>query len=171
MADETRKAAGEGGGEKRGPGRPTLCTPECTAEVCKWLASGCYVETATALAGISVGTYYDWKKRGEAGEAPFSEFLDSIQRAENQAEARAVALIQKQGEEDPKALQWWLSHRHADRWADRSKVDHGGQADNPVQVEHTHAVDDATLAAIALRGRARNGDANGDAATDPAAEE
>jgi hypothetical protein len=117
-----------------GEGRPTSCTPEVTAEVCKWLASGCYVETACNLAGIHKGTHYDWLKRAETGEQPFADYADAIQRAENQAEARAVALINKAGEEDPKALQWWLSHRHSDRWADRSKYDIGGQKDNPVQV-------------------------------------
>lgn len=116
-------------------GRPTLCTPETIAEVCKWLASGCYVETACNLAGICKDSHYAWLKRAARGEQPFVDYSYAIQRAENQAEARAVALIQKAGEEDPRNLQWWLARRHSKRWADTSKHEVTGAEGGPVQVQ------------------------------------
>ena len=115
-------------------GRPTDCTPEKTEEVCQWLASGCYAETACGLSGISQSAYYDWKRKGEEGEEPYAQFVEAVTRAEQKAEARAVALINKAGEEDPRNLQWWLARRHSKRWADTSKHEHTGAGGAPVQI-------------------------------------
>ena len=120
-------------------GRPTDCTPETIAEVCKWLASGCYVETACGLAGISETTYYKWKRLGDDGEEPYAQFVQEVTRAEQQAEARAVALINKAGEEDPRNLQWWLARRHSKRWADVTKQQVTGADGGPVKIAHEGA--------------------------------
>lgn len=103
-------------------GAPTKLTPELQQEIVGYLASGCYIETACAVAGIGKTSYYDWLKRGEAGEEPYAGFLNAVREAEHRAELRAIAIIHKAGEEDPKHLEWWLERKFADRWARNDKV-------------------------------------------------
>ena len=103
-------------------GAPTKLTPEVQAEICLSLAGGIYIEQACILAGISIRTFYNWKERGETGEEPYAAFLQAATRAEAQAERRAVAYIQRAGEEDPRHLQWWLERKHSDRWGRKDRL-------------------------------------------------
>jgi hypothetical protein len=103
-------------------GQPTKLTPEVQAEICRNLAGGVYVETACILAGVCKATFYNWRARGEAGEQPYVDFLDATMRAEAQAETRAVALIQRAGEEDPRHLEWWLERKYSGRWGRKDKL-------------------------------------------------
>lgn len=103
-------------------GAPTKLTPEVQAEIVRNLASGCYIETACAVAGIGKTSYYDWLKRGEAGEEPYAGFLNAVRKAEHKAELRANAIIQAEGEKDPKHLEWWLERKFPDRWARNDRV-------------------------------------------------
>ena len=98
-----------------------LCTPEKIKEICDKLASGCYAETAAVTSGISEATYYTWLKLAEEGKSPYIEFLKSVQEATAKAELVMVAKINQAGNDDPKCLQWLLSRRHPEKWADKSR--------------------------------------------------
>lgn len=116
-----------------------LCTPEKIKEICDKLAAGGYAENAAITSGISEKTYYNWINRAEAGEEPYVQFLQSIQEATAKAELVMVAKINQAGTDDPKCLQWLLSRRHPDKWADKSRqqVELTGKDGGAVKVDST----------------------------------
>ena len=114
-----------------------LCTPEKIKEICDKLASGCYAETAAVTSGIAENTYYQWLKLAEEGKEPYVKFLQSVKEATAKAELVMVAKINQAGTDDPRCLQWLLSRRHPDRWADKSRqqVELTGKDGGAVRVE------------------------------------
>lgn len=85
------------------------------------IADGNYPETACHLIGLAPATFYNWKKRGEAGETPYDRFVESVKRAEARAEAKMLANVRKASE----LPQFWaagmtvLERRHPERWGKR----------------------------------------------------
>ena len=142
MSDEPT-TGGEGKQSGSRPvGRTPKLTPEVQEAVCRNLAGGCYIETACAMAGICQSTFFNWKQRGENGEEPYLQFLEAVTRAEVQAELRALAIIQKAGEEDPRHLEWWLERKFSDRWGRKDRQDiglHGTPGQPPVTFSHLSA--------------------------------
>ena len=90
--------------------RPTLLTPERSKTILDLIASGNYIETACQAAGIASSTYHNWNARGHAErdrlraqpdaepnptEVIYLEFLESVEKAFAEAEARNLMIIQK----------------------------------------------------------------------------
>lgn len=107
------------------------------------VAEGNYIETAAADAGLSKVTVYNWKKRGEDGEAPYDAFVNAMKRAEAHAERAAVKNVRKAGLDSRfwAAEMTFLERRHPERWARRSEGSDGpkvvvqiGVKDSDVQV-------------------------------------
>jgi len=129
-------------------GRPTKLTPELQQQICNLLAMGNYVAHVCEMVGISERTFYYWQERGEAGEEPFSQFLQAVKKAQAQAVARAVAGIQRAGLDGSwQALAWFLERRYPDMWGRRDRVEHSG--DMQVGVSFEDDLDIDTLARIA----------------------
>ena len=87
-------------------GRPTKLTPEIQTRLCEALRAGNTREAAAEYAGISRATLYEWIRRGRNPEytrrgklrancRDFVDFVDTLTRAENAAEVRCVAVLQK----------------------------------------------------------------------------
>lgn len=112
-------------------GRPSKLTPEVQDTICKYLRAGNSFKTACECAGIGYATGKQWRQRGEdrhpdreSGE-DYVAFVAAIQRAEEEAIARNVALIQKAGAEGTwQASAWFLERRRPEEWgrADRRPV-------------------------------------------------
>ena len=163
VAEDKREETTE---EKRGAGRPTDCTPEIIERVAALVRAGNYVIIACGEAGICRVTYYDWLKRGETGEEPYATFLNTVTRAEQVAEATAVAQLRQAGQDhrtrdgevevrveqpdgsvnvytetwvpgDWRATEAYLRRRHTDRWGDKQRTEVVGDKQNPLQVEQT----------------------------------
>lgn len=117
-------------------GAPTKLTPEVQEAIIRNLAGGCYIETACAVAGIGTSTYYRWMQWAEDGLEPYVGFRDAVREAEHKAELRALALIMRAGENDPKHLEWWLERKFSDRWGrkDSLKQEITGADGAPLQV-------------------------------------
>lgn len=103
-------------------GRPSeIADAPLLQELFSAVQAGNYLETACELVGLAPATVYNWKKRGQAGEAPYDRFLETLKRASAQAEAQAVANVRTAG----KLPQFWaaemtyLERRHPDRWGRR----------------------------------------------------
>jgi hypothetical protein len=100
--------------------RPTKLTPEVRERVADAIGLGAYAEQAARAAGISPSTYYDWLRRGEAGEEPFSEFSETIRVREAQAEVDAIRVIRQAADGgDWRAAGHYLERRHPERWGRR----------------------------------------------------
>src|SRR5688572_7124793 len=78
---------------RTGPGRPTKLTPECQAILVELIRNGSPSEAASAIAGISAGTFYYWMETGLADlsdnkHSKYSEFFEAISRARHELETQ-----------------------------------------------------------------------------------
>ena len=109
-------------------GRPAgIGDPDLLQELLTQIEAGNYWETACELAGISVNTFRNWIKRGEAHETPYDTFLSAVKRASARAEALAVSRVRDAGK-DPRfwaAEMTYLERRHPEKWGRRSEGSSG----------------------------------------------
>lgn len=106
-------------------GRPTSLTLEVRTAIIEALRAGNYIDTAIRIAGINRTTFYNWVKRAEAGESPFTEFINTCEKVIAEAEGDAVKSLQAAGKADWKAIAWWLSRRHFKKWGLKTTDDSG----------------------------------------------
>lgn len=120
-----------------------ISEPDTVQVLLEAVNDGNYMETAAELAGLSKQTLYNWLKRGEDGEVPFTALLDALKRGQARAEVAEVAKVRAAGN-DPRfwaASMTYLERRHPERWARRSEGNDGpkvvvqiGVRDSDVQV-------------------------------------
>lgn len=114
-------------------GRPPKLTEEVQARIVQALSGGNFRTVAASWAGIGVRTLREWLAKGHAApRSKYGQFRRAVLEAEKAAEIRAVALVMKAAAEDAKHAEWWLTHRHASRWAEKRKLQL--DADGPMAV-------------------------------------
>lgn len=134
---------------KRKPGRQSKLTPEVVEAICNSIKLGNYAKVACASAGISESVYYKWldeaKEPGASKE--LVEFMESIERAEAEAEAIKVAQVAKAAQKTWQAAAWFLERKHGERWGrnDRLRQEISGPDGGPIPF----SVEDARRAIIA----------------------
>ena len=169
-------------------GRPTKLTPEVQTSICRDLAAGLTRDCAATRAGITYSTLRLWVSRGRRGGAKNTAFLDfytALKKAEQDAIARNVAIVQTAAKggmvvervtsTDAKgrttttekftrpewtAGAWWLERKFPDRWGKRERREVTGKKGGPIQHEHehTHTIDaDLAPYADAIRILVRGG--------------
>lgn len=129
--------------------RPTKLTKKLQDKICNAIRAGNYIETASAYAGISKSTLYDWLKRGEREKVRVSknsrarirkkeriyvEFSDAVEKALADSEVRDVAIIANAAKENWQAAAWRLERKFPNKWGRRFKADveHSGQVKHDV---------------------------------------
>lgn len=131
------------------PGRRTLLDEERSNRITQALENGTEVLHAIRSAGISHQTYYDWLNRGReerdrinAGlkptpdEAPFLEFLESVEKAEATAATLHMENISQTALNGTwQASAWILERRFPRQYGrlDRSEV--SGPEGGPVRLD------------------------------------
>ena len=118
-------------------GRPTKLTTEVQDKIVRAVATGNWLDTACAYAGVDASTVRRWMAKGEGDDAPepFRSFCTSIKGAKAEAEVRAVALIQKAAQDGTwQASAWYLERSFPDRWG-RHRLEITGANSEPVRVE------------------------------------
>lgn len=108
-------------------GRPDKLTPELAQQIVLAVQGGMFPAQAAQWAGIAPSTFYLWMQKARAGETRFSEFSESIRRAEATDEFTKVAVIRSATE--PKWAAWHLERRFRRRWGKNVKVEHKGAVD------------------------------------------
>ena len=89
-----------------GAGRPTKLSPAVQSRICDALRAGNTRKAAAEYGGVTESTFYNWLERGRnprmtkknrvfKADKGFLEFLESVTRAENEAQVRNVAVLQK----------------------------------------------------------------------------
>jgi len=132
------------------PGRPTDLTPQVQAKIVQAIVGGNANVVAAAYAGIGESTYYAWLDRGRkevtrlasspwarprATEMPFLEFLEAIEKAQADAEARNVALIAKAAQDGTwTAAAWWLERKYPERWGRKDRHEVTGKDGEPFSI-------------------------------------
>jgi|SRR5579883_163085 len=103
-------------------GRPTELTDAVQASICRDLAAGLPRESAARRARISLRTFHRWLGRGrDDGAGVYHQFSEAVRKAEHDAVARNVALVQSAAADDWRAAAWWLEHAYPDVWAIRRR--------------------------------------------------
>jgi len=59
-------------------GRPTLCTPALTEEICELLADGNTIAASCESLNVGVPTYHEWRQKNP-------DFMDATTRAEGKS--------------------------------------------------------------------------------------
>lgn len=120
-------------------GRKTKLTRQTADRILAILRAGGYDETACAAAGISRQCFWDWLRRGAAGEAPYNVFADEVQRARAEGESRNVMLIASAAQNNWQAAAWLLERRHPERWARPSQRGEAPAENAPVVTDDPFA--------------------------------
>ena len=84
--------------------------------ICNLLKAGNTRRTSAIAGGISEETFYVWMKSK-------SEFSESVKKAEAEAEARNVAIINQAGKTSWQASAWWLERRRKEDFGKQDRVD------------------------------------------------
>jgi transposase-like protein len=118
----------------------TKLTPEITEIICQYIEKGNSYETAAQAVGICRPTIYNWMERGEKGEEPFLQFLQSIKKAKAKSEIRHIDVIDKAMEKNWQAAAWWLERSNQSNWGIRTeqKIEHTGKTDQPIIFQFNH---------------------------------
>ena len=109
----------------RPTGRPSKLTPELIEAVCKGVRAGLSYKDAAIRAGICEATFHKYKARGEKGEAPFSEFTESLKEAEADLKAELLKTIKAASIESWTAAAWILERKYQAEFARQSNIKHG----------------------------------------------
>jgi hypothetical protein len=121
-------------------GRPGKLTDTISKELCKYVKSGNYIETACGCVGIHKDTYYGWMTLGEKGRQPYKEFSDAIKKAFCQAEAWHVSRIAS-GAKGWQSSAWWLERYKLvrDNWRAPAVAVESDSVDRLVEMMEDHA--------------------------------
>jgi len=105
--------------------RKRKLTKELIKEAYKLVAAGNYDKDVYPILGIDKSTWYRWLSEGETAKSGLKrEFYDTIKKAEKEAIARNVALIQRAAQEGNwQAAAWWLERKYFEDWGRKDKVD------------------------------------------------
>jgi transposase-like protein len=109
--------------------------PELVEELLHGLSMGAFVCNACARVGVHPSVFYDWMRKGEAGNPKYAEFAARASRAMADAEYQEVVHIKDATRTDPNQARWFLSHRYRERWADSSQSVVTGPDGGPMQIE------------------------------------
>lgn len=90
---------------------PSKLTPDTQDRICQLLRAGNTHEVAAEAAGISLSSFYNWKR-----DKP--KFAEAIERAEAEAEAVLVARVSQAARNGSwRAATWLLERRNPEQWA------------------------------------------------------
>jgi len=103
-------------------GRPKL-DEASTQKICDLLRAGNYLDTAATAAGVHKTTLHRWLRLGrEQKRGRYKKFVEAVEKAQREAEARDVALIAKQAPTDWRAAAWRLERRAPRRYGQRVQI-------------------------------------------------
>lgn len=141
-------------------GRPPEISRELIDYIARLVRIGNYIDVACAAAGISRQTYYNWAKRGHRekkrvaadarrsirqDEALYVNFVDTIEKAVAESEARDVLTVHKASQTNWQAAAWKLERKNVGRWGRRSAIEVSGPEGGPLEhitAEEDEATDD-----------------------------
>ena len=121
--------------------RPTKLSQDTIDRLADAIRLGATWERAADVAGISVATLRDWRRRGEAGDRQFAALLAALKAAEGDGVSRALQVIRQAAEGGQWQAAAWLLER-------RYPADYGRRVESRVEVSAVSG-QDAVAAALA----------------------
>jgi hypothetical protein len=122
-------------------GRPSKLTPETQARILEAVELGATWERAADAAGVGASTLGLWRRRGEAGDAPYSSFIAALKAAESAGIERALRSIRSAAAAGAWQASAWLLER-------RYPADYGRRSEVAVQASASQAATATSDAAI-----------------------
>jgi len=107
---------------KNGKRKGTKFSPEIAEKICGYLSTGCYLETAAALAGVSKSALWEWIDKGRKGKAQYVEFVEQVDRALAKVQVTALAVIRTAADKHWQAAAWLLERRWPNEWGRQDTV-------------------------------------------------
>lgn len=125
--------------EPVGSGRQSLLTRATATRIVHALQMGHSHASAAKLAGINPGTLAQWLFKGDTDEdtdatRDYVALRCAVMLAEASAEDLALRGVLAAGATDWKASAWWLSRRHHQTWAERSREGESGRSGVTINV-------------------------------------
>lgn len=158
--------------------RPPNVNDEQVRRLIAALAAGHYMERAIKLAGVNRNTVYGWlatgraeRERQDQGLIPtkrgtaYMEILETVERAKEQAAARAMRAISDAFDKNWQAAAWYLERTDPENYARRTVIT--GADEGPIHIQVTAEDLDRQLANMIAAAHASDVDADraSDAAT------
>ncbi len=109
-------------------------TPELERSIVDDLTLAMPFEAACGRAGIAVSTANEWRRRGEAGEAPYSDFLVAVTRARCEA-VRLLTVRALAGGKGSSNATWFLERRYPKDYGSVQRLEHSGPDGKPISIE------------------------------------
>ncbi len=112
---------------------PRKYTRAVHERICDELRKGQRAQGACARAGITTSTFYEWMRRGKAGDPWLHEFYEDVELAFNAAEATAVDVVVESFStkdvlaRDTDNAKWFLERARADGYSKQVKTAVEGQ--------------------------------------------
>jgi transposase len=95
-------------------GRPTKRTPETEKKILDILRAGNTRKTAYSVVGVSDTAFANWLNN--------LDFLEAVKKAEEEAVARNVAVINQAAQKSWQAAAWWLERKRPEEWRERKSI-------------------------------------------------
>lgn len=121
--------------------RKSKLNKELIAKAYELVAEGNYIKDIPPILGIDDSTWFRWLNEGEKAKSGLKrEFYETVKKAEKDAVARNVALIQRAAQEGNwQAAAWWLERKYFEDWGRKDKVDLSADKDGfKVVVEYVN---------------------------------
>jgi hypothetical protein len=121
--------------EGRG-GAPSKLTPERQEQICSAIRAGVRPEAAAGYAGIGARTYYRWMQAGRAVDPDpvYAQFVEEVELALAEWEARDVLLIGQAAKSDWRAAAWRLERRMPGVYGKRERHEIANADDGPFRI-------------------------------------
>lgn len=136
---------------KTNKGRQSLLTPTRQETIIQLISAGNYIETACQAVGISHQTWHNWQNRGrtererlnvqkdatpDPREAPYVDFVEAVEKAFAEAEARNMALIQSAALAGTwQAAAWILERTRGKKYVRTEKAEVSGPEGGPMRID------------------------------------
>ena len=102
--------------------RPKL-DEDTTQRIVDLVRAGNYLEVAALAAGIHKTTLHRWLRLGrDQKRGRYRKFVEVVERAQGESEARDVALIAKQAPTDWRAAAWRLERKSPRRYGQKVQI-------------------------------------------------
>lgn len=120
--------------------RPTKLDEKTIKAITEAIAAGCSREGAAAIARVAPATLYDWLARGKRGEPVFSEFLESVKKAEGELERECLSVIKAASFKGTwTASAWLLERRWPELWGRLKSVEEPAKQDEDLSTSDRQA--------------------------------
>lgn len=118
-------------------GAKSKLTPEIQKMFTDAFSVGTPIRLACQYAGVSEATYFHWMARAVAGEKPYTDFSESVEKSQGRAVVGWLAKIEAAANEGSwQAAAWKLERRYPEEFG-RVIQDHhvSGEKGGPVEIK------------------------------------